>query len=372
MSELKSQLLGLLPASERNLFQANLKEAAPRAVSVERVLGVDALKDALRSAAVHSFKHDRRSDRLYVYYTGTAARDRAANLIANEPAKVGNLNTQKSGPHSLRIDEVSKYSAVVQTVNGKTETFDDYVRRSKALFAQTHDGRDVQIVFRVDNEKKIVFASATSSRLRSADFEMSRRLLSVRSNSLRENKASGYQASAQFHYADHQAKSVTKVEEAVGVDAIAAQGPVGNALLEGLKTTMAPTVPTVYFAGKFPQEVIDQFTRIVAGERLPAEPAIAIYDDLSAVGKTQGTAVALYYKNGKKVDIEAILASLRLSGKSAAVYPTEIAKAILPCTDAVIDPSVIIMRDHGDADKAYLVLNTTKGFHRHIELKKRK
>ena len=369
MSELKSQLLDLLPASERNLFQDNLKEAMPRAVSVERVLGVEALKNALRCAAVHSFKHDRRSDRLYVYYNGTAARDRAATLIKNEPAKVGNLITQNSGPNSLRIDGVSKYSAVVQTVNGKTETFDDYVRRSKALFAQTHDGRDVQVVFRVDNERKIVYASATSSRLRSADFEMSRRLLATRSNSVRDNKASGYQASAAFHYADHCARSVPKVVE---VDTQAVEEPATNALLEGLKTTMAPTEPLVYFAGRFPQEVIDQITRIVAGERLPAEPAIAIYDDLSAVGKTQGTAVALHYKNGKRVDIEAILASLRLSGKSAAVYPTEIAKAILPRTDAVIDPSVIIMRDHGDEDKAYLVLNTTKGFHRHVELKKRK
>lgn len=310
-----------------------------------------------------------------MYYNGTAARDRAATLIKNEPAKVGNLITQNSGPNSLRIDGVSKYSAVVQTVNGKTETFDDYVRRSKALFAQTHDGRDVQVVFRVDNERKIVYASATSSRLRSADFEMSRRLLATRSNSVRDNKASGYQASAQFHYADHVARSVpiprgvpAPVEEAVAAVTKVEE----NALLEGLKTTMAPTVPTIYFAGKFPQEVIDQFTRIVAGERLPAEPAMAIYDDLSVVGKTQGTAVALYYKNGKKVDIEAILASLRLSGKSAAVYPTEVAKAILPMTDAVVDPSVIIMRDHGDVDKAYLVLNTTKGFHRHIELKKRK
>ena len=200
---------------------------------------------------------------------------------------------------------------------------------------------------------------------------MSRRLLSTRSNSVCDNKASGYQASAQFHYADHVARSVSQVQPVQEAVATVAKTE-DNALLEGLKTTMAPTVPTIYFAGKFPQEVIDQFTRIVAGERLPAEPATAIYDDLSVVGKTQGTAVALYYKNGKKVDIEAILASLRLSGKSAAVYPTEVAKAVLPMTDAVVDPSVIIMRDHGDVDKAYLVLNTTKGFHRHIELKKRK
>lgn len=366
MSELQSQLLGLLPASERNLFQKNISETVvPRAVSVERVNGLDALKEALNERGVQSYKYSKSDDRLYAYYNSEAALKKVLVILEAHPEKIGNLEYKKSGPYSLRIDKASTYSAVVAVADAQITNFDDYVRVAKAHFNASHGAKDVSIVFRVDNVAKTITATATSNRIRTADFELSRRVLSTRIKGIQSNTAAGYQATAVFNFATYLVETAPKKVE------VPAEPKEVNALLEGLKTSMAPAEQLVYFAGRFPQEVIDQITRIVAGERLPAEPQMAIYDDLAAMSKTKGTAVALFYKNGKRVDIEAILAGLRLGNKSAAVFPTEVAKAVLHDV-TVVDPAVIIMRDHGDASKAYLVLNTTKGFHRHVALQKRK
>lgn len=362
MSQLKSQLLNVLPASERDAFAKNISEpTAPvnRAVSVERVNGVEALKEAISYRNVQSYKYAKADDRLYVYFDSETALKKMITIFEAHPEKIGRLEYRKSGPYSLRIDKASTYSAVVGTATVAVTSFDDYVRVVKAHFNASHGASTVSIVFRVDNVDKTVTATATSSRIRTAEFELSRNLLSTRVKGITKNVAAGYQATAVFDYKAYLVETAPKKVEVKEV----------NALVEGLKAATAAS-GTTHFSGNFSEEVIQQFTRIVAGERLP-EPAIAIYDDEAAFSKTKGTAVALFYKNGKRVDIEAILLGLLATNKSAAVYPTEISKVLLHDT-TVVDPAVIIMRDHGDADKAYLVLSTTKGFHRHVVLKKRK
>ncbi|MNB97480.1 hypothetical protein D3C75_447090 [compost metagenome] len=367
MSLLKSQLLNVLPASERDAFAKNINEpAAPRAVSVERVNGVEALKEAISYRNVQSYKYAKADDRLYVYFDSEAALKKMIVVLEAHPEKIGNLEYKKSGPYSLRINKASTYSAVVGIASAPIANFDDYVRQAKSHFTASHGAKDVSIVFRVDNVAKTITATATSNRIRTSDFELSRRVLSTRLKGITTNTAAGYQATAVFDFATYVVETTPKKPE------VLKQEPQEvNALLEGLKSSMAPAEELTFFSGRFPQAVVEQFARIIAGERLPAEPQMAIYDDLAAIGKTKGTAVALFYKNGKRVDVEAILADLRLKNKSAAVFPTEVSKAILHDV-TVVDPAVIIMRDHGDASKAFLVLNTTKGFHRHVALQKRK
>lgn len=363
MTDLTSQLLNILPASEQALFQQN--QVPPvKQKSLERRVGLSELKSVLRADGAIAFKHNKNNDSLYAYYNTPQTAKQTLEKYKELPP--GNLRVVRSGTTSIRIDNASTCSVVVGTASKTVLDFDSYVRTVKAEFKASHgDQAKVSFVFHVDNIDKTITATATSSRLRDTEFELSRRVLSTRVKGIEKNVAAGYQATAVFNYNTYLVETAPK---APAPKAVAATET--NALLESLKVSMAPTA-WLPFAGKFTPEVIEQFTRILEGERLPARPAISIYDDESAVGKTQGTAVALFYKDGKRVDIEAILTGLRLKDKSAAVYPTEVAKAVLHDT-VVVDPSVIIMRDHGNENKAYLVLNTTKGFHRHIVLNKRK
>lgn len=356
MSQIKSALLNILPASERGELQTTAQAGIrmfegiiPTQQKPATKLYLANIKRQLKDLGARSFKYNAKRHSLYAYFTTVHRAHAAINALTKSVTSTG---VYESGMLSIRVDNVFDELPVVSStsmaaptapVSVKQLPFDDFVADVKTKFTNTfaefkHIGTTIRIVGRQ------IQLHATANRRSGTLFQ---------------------KAVCQLSYAYDNVTVVTCGEYTLHV---VVTDTVGLKQPNGQVTDPATFLAT--FEDRLSEELTSQFRRIIAGERLPA-PAEAIYDDLDAVSKTQGSAVAMFYKNNKRVSIEGILLDLVEKEKTAAIFPAEIQRIVLH--DVVVeDPIVVVLRDYGNVDNAFLVITTKKGFYRHVALKKRK
>ncbi len=287
---LKSALLDILPASERNLFQKTsvAESKVENLVAARREFGggVEALKTLIREVAPGvQFKYNKKTDVLYVYFVT----QHQANTTMRK-LNVANCTVGWTSGHSVRLSPVSAFNSKALDV----ETLEQFFTRIKTGLqtgltavreSQEEDAAiQMNISFQVKNDtaNERCYAYIRTSRAMDADIIQTIERLVKRLNG-RVNVSGAYGINVVF---DRQA------------EVVADAGPVGqvqaetetekkekiNTLLAGMQADHADQLTELLRDRGISEDTIKQVSRVLKGERLPVRKREPIYADVYTFG----------------------------------------------------------------------------------------
>ena len=360
MSTLKSALLGILPVAERSapvssggpgtpLFQDNAK--APLEGGVNGLKAVFGVKKH-----VASFKYNASDDRLYVYFRSANEAADAFSYFNLYKSLVGNLQVQRSGIRSIRVDKASTFKRVAIEMTANAQTFDEFTQGVKTAFRVFASCSGVSLTYKVDKVAKRVYAYASSNRKNGTAFTQGRQAI-ARTHKFHVVSAGEYNVTLRFDFDQKQEVGYNTLLKALAEDVAKPEAPAAPVVAPALAD------PASKLEGLVPQETLQQVRRILAGERLPAP---APKPRFVTAGDTQ---LKLFVNGSKELDLAAQIAELNKTGKDTAVFHYgQIGYAYFG-SQTVHNPLVVLMRDYKNPKGAFVILRTPIGYHMHIQIK---
>lgn len=353
---LNNKLLNVLPVEER---EARAKPTTVRAKAYET--GLEGLKNLIsdRSKDLSSFKYDSGSDRLYAYFKSISGANALWTDAKAGQIAYGKIAVKRSGDLSVRFDGASKFTKVIAVTPQEAEVGDwaTFVVDSKQIFRDVFAGiNGVTVTFSMSAGTSTLFAYATSSRKLEAEYALAVHTLKNRADVTVTNNGA-YGVSVKFIFDPSKPREVPLLQRVTAQPAV-------NTLREALAVEIGPDILSP-IKDRVTSEVYEQFQRILEGERLAPAPLIARYRD--GAGRLF---TAFYLKTGVRVDLEAIVASLRLHDRQMHTMSSDIGHVIVEGV-RVDRPALIIMTDVVDVDAVHVTV-VAPGVNKQVKLFKQK
>lgn len=358
MTTLKSALLNILPAGERQALQASgvpgeklFQTIVPAITSGN---GLEGLKDVLREKQATSFKFNKSENRLYVYFGTKSAATKAFEFFSLYKSLIGNLKMHKTSDTGFRVDKATFFVRPQKIEAPKAQTFEEFAQSVKDAFAQATRGDGVSLTYKVDKTANRVYAYAASNRRKGAEYARAKNVLSQTLKYHVVNSGE-YSLTLRFDFDQKQELGYNSLLKGL-VDAIPVPKPTPA-------VTPVQADPASKLEGLVPQETLEQVRRILAGERLPKpvpKPRFV----------TQGnTEMKLHVSAGKELDLAAQAALLNQTGKDTAVFTYgQIGYAYFG-SKTIHNPTVVLMRDYANPKGLYVIVRTAAGYHLHTHIK---
>lgn len=287
---LKSALLDILPASERNLFQkTSVAESKIENLVASRQEfggGVEALKTLIREVAPGvQFKYNKKTDVLYVYFVT----QHQANTTMRK-LNVANCTVGWTSGHSVRLSPVSAFNSKALDVETLEQFFAriksgldaglDAIRGEQEIDAAVQMNTSLTIKNDINHQRS--YAYVRTSRAMDADMIQAIERLVKRLDG-RVNVSGAYGINMVFDRQDGTATDVNPASEAQTETETEKKEKI-NTLLAGMQADHTDQLTELLRDRGISEDTIKQVSRVLKGERLPVRKREPIYADVYTFG----------------------------------------------------------------------------------------